>query len=686
MKKPFLIIFLLTPFISIGQIRPEIDLQKFIENLFQFPEEDIVYDDLYESLYQIYINPINLNNTNYSELTSLYMLTPIQINNLISFIEKNHPLLSIYELQTVDGFSEQDIRNILPFIEVRSPGDYQTKGNLMKRISIEENKYFIFRSETVFEQQQGFEKTDSTGFLGYRNKLYGRFRASHSKDFSFGFTFENDPGEQIAWNAHQRQYGMDYYSAHLLLEEKERFKKILIGDYQMQFGQGLVVGSGFNPGKGAETITTIQRSNSGIRPYTSVLESGFFRGTAFTYQLHPNWSISPFYTRLRQDASLKMAKGIGNHSKYISSIQNTGFHRTLNEIKNKKQIIEQTYGLNITYQNTKNRNFEAGLTFLKNRYSLNLIKTPNNYNQHEFQGNQNYNIGVFTNYNFQNFLFFGEWAISRSSGSAYLIGLLSSLTNNLSFSLSARKYDPNYHSFYGNSFGEGSRTINEQGFYWGIKYRPSKKLWFSAYYDKFKFPWNKHQVEAPSDGNEYLLRFNYSPSKKAKTYLQFREERKEKTIGSSSNLKTLAEGIKRNYLGNIELKTSDLFSLKSRVQYSTYTINNKTSQGAVMTQDINLSFKRIKMSARFAIFDTEDYENRQYVYEKDVLYAFSIPAYSGQGTRNYLLVQYQMNRKLTAWCKLGRYNYENQNIIGSGNNKILDNKKTELKIQLRFKM
>jgi len=87
---------------------------------------------------------------------------------------------------------------------------------------------------------------------------------------------EKDAGEQFSFEPKKRKWGADFTSFHFLLKSKSRFETIAIGDYQMQFGQGLIMGAGFNPGKGSETITTIRRSNTGVLPYSSVLESVFF--------------------------------------------------------------------------------------------------------------------------------------------------------------------------------------------------------------------------------------------------------------------------------------------------------------------------------------------------------------------------------------------------------------------------
>lgn len=665
--------------------RNDIDIQEFIEDLFQVPDEDINYDDLYETLYQLYSNPINLNETTKNELNSLFQLNINQINNLIKYLDSNGPLLSIYELQVIDGFDRTTINNLLPFVEVRSPGDHSTRGHLLKRIASEKNNYLIVRTERVLEDQQGYLRSDSSGYLGSPYKIYGRFRSSHSKDFSVGLTFEKDPGEQVLIDHDAKQYGFDYYSYHLFLYEKGAFKSIALGDYQMQFGQGLVLGSGFNPGKGAETITTVKRGNSGLRPYTSALETSFMRGAAFTYTIK-NLEITPFYSRLKQDGIIRSEDYGGDYQEYITGIQDIGMHRTYSELASRKGIQEESAGINLTYNDLKNSNLQFGVTFLHNSFSVPIQKTPNNYNQFEFKGDNNYNASLFANYNWHNFLLFSEVARSKSGGMAVVGGFIGSLSPIVSMSFLYRNYAKNYHSFYGNSFGEGSRNINEEGLYWGIKVTPSKRTSFAGYYDRFKFPWLRFGVNSPSQGYEYLIRAEYKPTRKIKLYAQMREQAKEVSVSTEGgNLHLLENGVKRNYAGNLDFTANEIFTLKSRVQFSTYDLSGSQTKGLAVIQDFNIKISRFAISTRFALFDTEDYENRQYVFEKDLLYVFSIPAYANQGTRSYIMLQYKPTRKMTIWARYGRYDYRNLSSVGSGLNEIEGHTRSDMKFQIRYK-
>ena len=81
--------------------------------------------------------------------------------------------------------------------------------------------------------------------------------------------------------------------------------------------------------------------------------------------------------------------------------------------------------------------------------------------------------------------------------------------------------------------------------------------------------------------------------------------------------------------------------------------DDQKSKGFVAYQDLIYAPKSIpfKVQTRFAIFDTDDYDTRIYAYENDVLYAFSVPAYYGKGTRFYLNLNYKLNRTFNFWLR-----------------------------------
>jgi hypothetical protein len=655
----------------------EIDPDNFIQNLFQQQDSGVNYEDFYESLFQYYNNPLDLNSASREDLQSLYILNDAQISQLIRYRKETGRLISLYELQTIEDFDMTSISRLLPFVEIKE--NTENFQRLWIRMWKDHNSYLLIRSSRVLQNKLG----NDGAYAGSPNTLYMRFRNSHSKDYSMGFTLEKDAGEKILWSPSGKRYGADFYSFHVTLYNKRKFKAISIGDYQLQFGQGLVLSSGFSIGKGSETILTVRRSNIGIRPFTSAMESGFFRGTAFTYQLK-KIELSAFYSNKNIDGKIRTDTS-NAYQEFVSAFQNSGYHRTLSEITQKHQINEQVAGGNITYNNPR-KNFHLGASLAGTYYSTALIKSPSLYNQYEFSGRNNLNVSADYSFLWQNFNFFGEGALSENGGKALVSGMMASLSSKTELSMVYRNYERNFQSFYGNAFGENTANTNEKGIYWGIKIKPWRRWTLSAYYDRFAFPWLKYQAYAPSKGYEYLTRLNYQPSKHISLYMQIRSEHKEKNQADNiSNIDFLMPVVRNNCMINLDYKTKEKIILRSRVQLSSYRQTNAPTFGYYIMEEISFDFSWLKICSRYAIFDTDDYDNRQYAYERDVLYAFSIPALAGIGTRFYLLTQFRISRNIDLWLRYARTKYSDRQKISSGLEQIEGGVKSELKFEIRYR-
>ncbi len=667
--------------------RGDIDLDSFVQDLFGFQDEDLNYEDLYETLLLLYTNPLNLNRASREQLQSLYVLNEAQINALLNHRDQHGKLLSIYELQGIDGFDLNTIYKLLPFAEVRDAGLAASPQPFFERLFQEENRYFFIRHERTLQNRRGYQidNPQANRYLGSPDRLYARFRTSHSGDFSIGFTAEKDAGEQLVWDPATRRYGMDFWSAHAVLHNQGRFKTIAVGDYQLQVGQGLLLAAGFQIGKGAETVAAVRRATTGIRPYTSVLESGFFRGAAATYEAGP-FDVTAFVSHRRLDANLAaLADSADSFEEYVSTIYQTGFHRTPNEIRNKGQLPETTAGSHVKYRN-RDGSFNTGFTLMNTQYATAFTRRPNNYNQFEFRGKNNFVAGLDVSYSWQNFSFFGEGARSESGGTGLVAGLAGSLSAKTDIAMLFRDYARDFHTFYGNAFGENSRNINERGMYWGIKHRHSRQWEGAAYFDLFRFPWLRFRADAPSAGHEALLRLNWAPSKTLGFFAQYRyQERPRNHQPEGVNVNTLAKATRQNFWLNLEYRPSKTLHVRSRAQFSSFMFAGNRTGGMVFSQDVNFDFGRLRLSARAAVFGTDDFENRQYVYEKDVLYAFSFPAYFGEGIRNYLLLQYRFNKHLDLWLRYANTRLMHQDRIGSGLDTIEGNRRSDVKAQIRVR-
>ena len=157
------------------------------------------------------------------------------------------------------------------------------------------------------------------------------------------------------------------------------------------------------------------------------------------------------------------------------------------KLKNKKGVREMLTGFNIGYSNARGRQY--GLTINYSHFSSPINKGLQLVNIYEFSGQHNINTSLYANTNIKQFRAFGELAISRSKALGMLGGISGELAPQLEIAILARLYEKDFHSLRSGAFGEGSRNINEEGIYLGLKYRLNSQLNLQLYYDQYLFRW-----------------------------------------------------------------------------------------------------------------------------------------------------------------------------------------------------
>ncbi|HLW40574.1 MAG TPA: hypothetical protein VKX31_09290, partial [Brumimicrobium sp.] len=108
-----------------------------------------------------------------------------------------------------------------------------------------------------------------------------------------------------------------------------------------------------------------------------------------------------------------------------------------------------------------------------------------------------------------------------------------------------------------------------------------------------------------------------------------------------------------------------------------------------LTQDLlyrNNKFP-VEVSLRYAVFNTDSYDTRLYVYEYNMQNVFSIPTYFNVGSRAYALLRYTFfNERFDLWVRYGIFVYNQEESLGTGSEEIQGNVKSELGVQLRVRL
>lgn len=658
-----------------------------IEQLSENAESTPDFSDLTYELFEIQDHPVNLNNTTALELKKIPFLNDRRINNLLNYIQTYGAFVTIYELQSVEGFDSATIKKILPYVTVSSGPE---KYPLRVKDLVKYGRHQLFlRYQQVIQKQKGYNVNDSilkknpnNGYLGSPQSYYFRYNYNYYDRISIGLSGAKSPGEEFFKGS--EPYGMDYYSGYLCLHKVGFLKTLILGNYQVDFGQGLTLSSGLSfgslPGSGNS-----KRYAGGIRPSLAVNGNSFLRGGAANFVLK-RFEISAFYSNHKRDGNISTTDTLSGEVEDVSSFTATGYHRLPSEMEDKNSVRENIYGGNFNFRNDF---MSIGITAFKSHWSARLSPKIYPYNEFAFSGKENFNAGMDFQFLYRNVYFFGELSESRNTGIAYLGGFLANPDPAVTFSVIYRNYQRNYQDLLSNAIGQNSVKGNETGFLVNLSARLIPGLGISAYADLFAFPWLKYQTDFISSGTEYKIQADYSIGK-TNMNLRFRQKTKQVNasqtglpipVSSDSRSSSLRYQIEWPVNSNIEM--NNRFEMLENQQEG-----SANHYGYLVSQD--LGFKPtglpVSITFRYALFDTYSYNERIYSYENDVLYGYSVPAYEGKGIRCFLLVQWTTLRKLEIWLRYAQTFYTDRNVIGTGLEQIDGNMKSEIKLQVRIRM
>lgn len=658
-------------------------------------------------------HPLDLNNADESLLASTGLFDPPSIIRLMVHIEKSGQLIDLYELQSI--WDTAFIRRILPYVRLGHQSNSTLK--LLKGGTHE----CLVRSQQIIEMQEGFKPIDSVSafqdpnsrYAGSPQKLLIRYQFRSAERLQAGILAEKDPGELFfkknlrlpIFNHHplypyRLNDGFDHMSAYIAMQSLNKKFKYYLGDFQAAYGQGLLLRNRFGFGKSSESIE-IRQSGEGIFPHRSADEIRFFRGGGLLFT-SGSFSTSLFFSLRKRDAGLFRSDSTGEI--LATSLQTSGLHSTLSEIKSRKVLGEQVLGSRIEWNRRK---FKTGFTAMKTHYEFPFLPDMEPYQHFNFSGNKVLGFSADYSWVVRNMNWFGEVARSEfypygsgeaQTGWALMNGCMISLDQKVSVSASVRHFQPSYYSPYANAFSENTMPSNETGIYLGLMLK--HRAWIlNTYFDQFRFDWLKYQTTAPSEGYDLMIKLELSPSSRFNTFLRYRTRQKMKDPISESL--TEEEHIaypslyhQENLRWNLSYRPDAYWSWRTRIEWIRIGYAESPEYGFLIAQDLGWKpfhrntgrwKSRIHLNFRYAFFETESYTSRIYIYEQDLYGSASIPSYYYKGIRTAGLIYFKIGRRSELGLKYARTRYYDRAIISEGTlNEIQGPVKSEIRIQWRW--
>ncbi len=628
-----------------AEVRPASAQVLTEEEVLEQEEEGSDSSVLAELLADLRARPLDVNRATVADLLQLPWLTPVTAARIVAFRRLRGRIQSLDELLELPGIDEDLLATIAPYLVVVPPMPAPWWGEARLRVS------------GRLERSRGME----TGvYPGSPLKLYTRVKWGLGEYIISGGLLEKDPGERRL---------DDYTSLFAAASLPQRATNVVVGHYQAEAGQGLVLWSPYAHAKSSETTVAPMRKARGIRPYTSATEYEGLRGLAAETRL---WRLD--VTALASDMALDANL---DEEGAVTSFYETGLHRTASEQAKRHAVREKLIGGRVAYAG--GQVFRGGVTFYASHFDRSVQPPDSLRRRFAFRGKRNQVAGADLTLNLASVLFFGEVARSFSGGIAALGGMLVELPR---FKLIAhfRHFDPDFCNRLARPFASSTGVANnEQGFYLGAQWRPRPGTRLAFYYDTSKRPWRTYTFPVPASAEDGLVQVEHRLLRGVVGLCRLRWVRSPELASAidafSREIAVVAVENRLNARVQVKLDASPNFSLRTRVERSRVVVQPQglttwpatKSDGLLLAQDVVLRVaRRLHAQTGFVQFDTEGYDARIYMFEADLPGVLSNRAFAGRGTHFYLLVQAQLARRVWLGAKLSSTYYDDRQAVGSG--------------------
>ena len=230
----------------------------------------------------------------------------------------------------------------------------------------------------------------------------------------------------------------------------------------------------------------------------------------------------------------------------------------------------------------------------------------------------------------------GEVAASQNNkwGFASIAGIRYTPIADLNLLAIYRYYSPEFDNIYANALCSWSKIKDEHGGYLGIEYNRLKNWQLSAFGDIWK------------NGYEAIAQADFIPKKDYRMHMRFRVKSKDEkdTYSLRWNM----------------IYTVGQWKMKTQADGNLVTGKSGWSYGWSLLQDVEYKFIEIPivLQLRAQAFDAQKWDNRVYIYENDILYAYSIPFVYGLGGRFYVNARYKINDIFSVYLRVSETIYQ----------------------------
>ena len=616
-------------------------------------------------LEKIHHNPIDLNRANTETLSILPFLSNEEIDKILLYIHRHERIDSWGELRLIKGLRIESIRTLPLFCTISTPPSGKNKYRKNTTHTIDS------RLDIPLYTRQG-QMADATGNTAYvGSKLYHRMRYGFDTGRVRASVYtEKDAGERF----------FDFYGAYIEAKDLGIISHLVVGDYRVGSGEGLVMGCYAN-----SKSSVSPRMSQGILPQQGTMEYGILRGAALNIS-RSDWQVLLFGSYSPMDATI-----VNNEAQTILT---TGLHRTTTELERKHNLHETLIGTRVTWdKRLRSGHLRLGLTGTWRHTSVPLNPRPQHtsstiYRDIYPKGNNWGVIGLSYDWSAYRWSFAGETATSLSDWAT--IGRLSyKASSRFETNISGRWYGERFHSAHATSLSENSNRQNELGLLVCFISRPWDMILIEGYADFFYFRWPRYGMSKSDSGQDFMGKVTFTPTSYHSITLRYNLKRK-----SAYDIMNNRHTMRLQYVcaPHKKLKLQTTLTMR-RLSLNDATGTGHLGWGAMQYIKLQLLKNRLQTSLSTGYFDTPTYANSIYLYEPSLWNSTNYSQYYGRGLRLALILKW--NGKLTThndarkWILEMKYGLTHQfdrSSTSSGLQSIMSPTKQDISIQLRIQL
>lgn len=586
--------------------------------------EDTDPASLLEELSDLREFPVKINSGDEKEISRIFFLTEFQVKVLADHIRRNGSVVTLFELALLPAFDRSTAMLLAPYISLDTPGEEGVTGYDRTTVTM--------TATTCFSQYQDERE-------GVRSLL----KVRHERErISFGLTAENDPGERFSL---RNAPGSDFLSGHLVLRGKNIIDRIIVGDYALRFGEGVVMNSSRWLGSWLSSPSFMSGRSSAVS-YTSSEENDFFRGISVAVG-DVNSGALFFASRNMIDAR-PLYNGEGTVTA-VSNLVTGGLHVTESQQAARNSLTETVAGLRLTAGAEKIR---GGLTATSTWFSLPFRPdTTSPEKIHAFEGDRLLNLAADFRAGTGPVLLFAEAAISLPGSWAATAGVRAKPSGRVTFNMLCRHFSPDFYAFHSGAFKAGSGAGNETGIAASLHIEAARHLFISAATDNYRIPGPRYRSSSPSYGSRMEIKGEYLPRDDATLRISYASSSREYDSATERGTARPVKHARQQATFVFSCMPAPGLHLATRASASF--IRPSEEKGYLLCQDISCSFPGVplRLWLRYLLCSTGGWESRLYAWENDMLSSFSVPALHGESARSFIMISWKPSQNIEARFK-----------------------------------